>query len=158
MHCAARQTLAKVAAGARNAGSRLNGKAFIDWRDELAIGIEPFDREHRDMLDAINHLHSLGGPEHDAVAFSAAVDRLIQVAEDHFTHEERVLRHHRCPNLVTHQREHDELLDDVTALRLIGNDPTEIAGMLQMLGDWLIDHIVHFDRGYHNCLKGKEIR
>ena len=158
MHCAGRRTLAKVAVGICPAGSGLNSKTFIDWHEELVIGIEPFDREHRDMVDAINHLHSLGGPERDSAAFSAAVDRLIHVAEDHFTHEERVLRHHRCPNLVMHQREHDELLDDVTALRLVGNDPAEVTGMLKMLRDWLIDHIVHFDRGYHDCLKGKEIR
>jgi len=136
----------------------LSSEPFIDWHDGLAVGIEPFDREHRDMVDAINHLHSLGSSEGDAAAFSAAVDRLIRIAEDHFTHEERVLRHYRCPNLVMHQREHDELLDDVTALRLLGSDPKEVANMLQMLRDWLFDHVVHFDRGYHDCLKGKEIR
>jgi len=136
----------------------LSSEPFIEWHDELATGIEPFDREHRDMVEAINHLHSLGSSEGDATAFSAAVDRLIRIAEDHFTHEERVLRHHRCPNLVLHQREHDELLDDVTALRLLGSDPKEVANMLQMLRGWLFDHVVHFDRGYHDCLKGKEIR
>lgn len=131
---------------------------FIEWHAGLAIGVEPFDREHCDLVDAINALHALVGPRDDTTAFARAVDRLIRVAEDHFTHEEKVLRQHRCPNFGLHQREHDELLDDVTALRLVGNDPAEVTQMLQMLRDWLLDHIVNFDQGYRRCLEGKEIR
>lgn len=136
----------------------MSTEPLIDWQDEMAIGIEPFDREHRDLLEAINRLHAIATGPADPAALSAAVDRLIHITEEHFTHEETVLRHHGCPNLGMHQREHDELLDDVTALRLIGDDLEEVIGMLQMLRDWLLDHIVHFDRGYRGCLEGKEIQ
>ncbi len=131
---------------------------FIVWHEKLEIGIEPFDREHRDLVDAINRLHALAhATPGDPAAIGAAVDRLIRVAEEHFTHEETVLRHHNCTSLAMHQREHDELLDDVTALRLLGDDPAEVTGMLEMLRDWLLDHIVHFDCGYRACLEGKVI-
>ena len=136
----------------------MSRETFIEWHDGLAIGVEPFDREHRDLIDAINALHALGGSHGDAAAFAHAVDRLIHVAEDHFSNEERVLRQNRCPNFGLHQREHEELLDDVTALRLVGNDPAEVTQMLQMLRDWLLDHIVNFDQDYRHCLDGKEIR
>jgi hemerythrin len=136
----------------------LGTERFIDWQDDMAIGIEPFDREHRDLLEAINRLYALTLEPQGPTAFAAAVDRLIHITEEHFTHEETVLRHHGCTNLGMHQREHDELLDDITALRLLDNDPGEVAGMLEMLRDWLLDHIVHFDRGYRGCLEGKEIR
>ena len=125
----------------------------------MAIGIEPFDSEHRSLLEAVNRLHAVAvAPDHTPAAFTAAVERLIRITEDHFTHEETVLRHHGCPNLGMHQREHDELLDDLSALRLLDNDPAEFTGTLEMLRDWLLDHIVHFDRDYRGCLEGKEIR
>jgi hemerythrin-like metal-binding protein len=136
----------------------LSAKPLIDWKDDMAIGIEPFDREHRDLVEAINRLHAVATGPTDPAAFNAAVDRLIHITEEHFTHEETVLRHHGCPNLGMHQREHDELLDDVTALRLVGDDLEEVIGMLEMLRDWLHDHIVHFDRGYRGCLDGKVIQ
>jgi hemerythrin-like metal-binding protein len=136
----------------------LNAKPLIDWKDDMAIGIEPFDREHRDLVEAINRLHAVATGPADPAAFNVAVDRLIHITEEHFTHEETVLRHHGCPNLGMHQREHDELLDDVTALRLVGDDLEEVIGMLEMLRDWLHDHIVHFDRGYRGCLDGKVIQ
>jgi len=146
-----------VTAGDSN-GQRVDANPCIQWGDEFVIGIEVFDREHRALVDAINRLHALGSERTGEAEFAAAVDELIRVAEDHFSHEEQVLRHHGCPNLGMHQREHDELLDDVTALRLLGNDPGEVENMLRMLRDWLLDHIVHFDSGYRGCLEGKEVR
>ena len=105
----------------------MSAKPLIDWKDDMAIGIEPFDREHRDLVEAINRLHAVATGPADPAAFNVAVDRLIHITEEHFTHEETVLRHHGCPNLGMHQREHDELLDDVTALRLVGDDLEEVA-------------------------------
>ena len=136
----------------------MSAKPYIEWRDELATGIAVFDREHRGMAAAINRLHEVVVDGLDDAAFAEAVDALIHLSEEHFAHEERVLREHRCANLAAHQREHDELLDDVTALRLLGNGPDEVDNMLKMLHDWLIDHILHFDSGYRRCLEGKEIR
>ncbi|MDX1594433.1 MAG: bacteriohemerythrin [Gammaproteobacteria bacterium] len=136
----------------------MDAKPLIDWKDELALGIDAFDREHRDLVEAINRLHALGRKKAEPAVFRTALDHLIHVTEDHFTHEETVLRHHGCTNLGMHQREHDELLEDIAALRLVGDDPAEVAGMLGMLRDWLVDHIMNFDCGYRACLEDKEIR
>jgi hypothetical protein len=67
--------LAKVATQVQQTGAGLSRETFIGWHDGLAIGIEPFDREHRDPVDASNALHTRGGPRDDMALFAHAVDR-----------------------------------------------------------------------------------
>ncbi|HEY5790583.1 MAG TPA: bacteriohemerythrin [Gammaproteobacteria bacterium] len=131
--------------------------AYLEWTPEMLLGVDAFDREHRELVETINRLHRLlqqAAPEGQLVV---EVERLIEQAERHFSHEEQVLRWHGCPNLRLHQREHDELLEDVRALRLVTGDVVAAGDVMRMLGDWLVDHIVNFDRPYRGYLDGKPL-
>jgi len=129
---------------------------LLTWTAALSVGIEVFDREHRAMIEAVNGVYAASLGTGDG-QFADAVDRLITVAEHHFDHEEEVLRSHGCPGLEIHRREHEELLDDVNALRLLDNDRSTCEQVMAMLRDWLCEHIVNLDRSYRDCLAGKEI-
>jgi hemerythrin len=122
--------------------------AQIAWGPELAVGIAELDAEHRALVEAINAMVRLLAGSAEQAEFNIQVDHLIAVAEAHFANEEALMDRHAAPQLRQHQREHEELLEDLATLRLLAVEQARGLPLSHMLRDWLVDHVLHFDRAY----------
>lgn len=76
---------------------------LIDWNPRFELGIEPVDREHRELIDLINALHGAmcRGAAHDKVV--AGLGRIYAQIAAHFALEEKLMRDANYPGFDEHK-------------------------------------------------------
>ena len=127
------------------------------WTDELAVGVEAFDFEHREMitlLNRVNHLLAMGRKEE---ILEHALHAFINYTRFHFTHAEGILERFSWGGLDDHRGEHEKLLAQVTEYyqRCKKGDIELSDEELYFLKHWLIDHIRDTDVKYKDFLADK---
>jgi hemerythrin len=123
----------------------------ISWREDLAIGIEVIDKQHRELINRFDALLTAcrsgnGGPE---------LLRLINFLDDyvitHFRDEESLQRKVSYPEYEQHRQQHAGFVKRLHELKsqLSKDEMPALSHVLNtnnMLLDWLIKHISSEDQ------------
>lgn len=116
----------------------------LTFPEELAIGIQEVDDQHRTFYVEINRLHdAMKANDLDQVLRTA--EYLAQYANEHFATEERLMIEAGYPSFPEHLARHADFKRDLGgwAARLAQQGPT--AGLVVELSSWLTrwlrDHI-----------------
>jgi len=125
-------------------------KTTAPWSDELKLGIEAVDGEHRlqiALLDAFQASLSSGG---DRAVTAEILARLDDYTNVHFMGEELMMRLHSYPGYGMHVEEHRKLVEQLRSLRgrHEARADAEAIGVLDELRRWLAGHIQTADRGF----------
>jgi hemerythrin len=119
----------------------------IVWTDDLNIGIDVIDNQHRQLVDYINALE--GVDEHDLSAVSSVLDNLIDYTISHFSYEENLQKEAGYMFALPHKQIHEEFIKQVSLYKYRHNKGELISSELyKMLCIWLKHHIQHDDRDY----------
>lgn len=118
------------------------------WTRARSVFIPEFDAEHRNLhqiADSLNTALSAGAPLESLVP---SVRAFIDAAEDHFSHEERMMRAAHYPLFNWHKRQHDTARNAAMArlARMEAGDPQAVEELLDFLSGWLKDHLAVTDR------------
>lgn len=120
---------------------------LIDWSERLALGVERFDREHKEMAQLINQLERLflrhGGTEDAARILARLEGKTIQ----HFAHEEADMLRLSFVGLAAHKADHQRRISQIRDYRhRIETGQMELSkGLLNALKAWLTNHIQIYD-------------
>lgn len=129
----------------------------IEWSDELLLGLEAEDDDHREMFGLMNRVFSavsLGG---DVV--SQAVAELCLFTREHFDREQDSMEQAGYPERDAHRYDHEYLIFQLDVLidRLMECGPAHVADeLLDLLRRWLCDHILIYDAAFANFIKGRQ--
>jgi hemerythrin-like metal-binding protein len=132
--------------------------AFITWSDDLSVGHEEIDRQHRELVRLINELHDAmrAGKGRDAVG--GIVAGLYDYTLTHFGYEEGAFTRAGYPATESHRAEHAAFVDKVAAFK--GDFASGKMGLsvdvLDFLWKWLKDHIMGKDRKVGEFLAGRQ--
>lgn len=125
-------------------------KKFIEWSDELSVGIEEIDEQHKVLVGLVNQMHDAihGRRGNDVVQ-----DILAQLAEYtriHFAVEESLMRILNYPGYEEHRDSHEELIGHVVELQdKVASGKTSIGfELMHFLKVWLTKHIMEEDQNY----------
>ncbi|MGD9583275.1 MAG: bacteriohemerythrin [Lysobacterales bacterium] len=123
---------------------------FIEWSDELSVGIEEIDEQHKVLVGLLNDLNDAIREHHGNDACIGVLDRLVEYTRIHFAVEESLMRIFDFPDYENHKTEHQGLVDEVLSLRHeIVEDHHKISfKLLHFLKMWLTQHILGSDKGY----------
>lgn len=112
------------------------------WLDRYKIGDAEIDRQHQVLFQLANQ-------------FLAAQDRSSRIAcsmtlfrhtQEHFEHEEGLMRRIAYPHIGAHFKEHSALLSKVNGFSVqIAADTLNNAELEAFLADWLVRHMVTSD-------------
>lgn len=112
------------------------------WLESYKIGDAEIDRQHQALFDLANQ-------------FLAASDRSSRIAcsmtlfrhtQEHFEHEEGLMRRIAYPEIGEHFKEHSALLSRINAFsERIAGDTLNNAELEAFLSEWLVHHIVNSD-------------
>ena len=134
--------------------ARPRNNAWVNWTEDLTVGIEVIDEHHRHLFDLTNDLHEvvtgkLGSRE--TARILKALDRYAQV---HFRAEERMMEHYRYASLDQQEYEHTRFVEKLQEFyaELHDNPLTAQFDVLLYLRDWLINHIRHEDTGLRSLV------
>ncbi len=117
------------------------------WDNTLSVQVDEIDEDHRRLVETFNLLgHAVEeGAAREYV--EALLEELLACTDWHFKHEERLMLQHGYPELESHRKEHQELIDSIRALhdeRLRAGRPLS-AGDVEYLEHWLTGHILGSD-------------
>lgn len=121
----------------------------ISWSDEFLIGIEELDFEHRGLVDDINKLHRELLGQVDRERIEDTLGMIHSRMQAHFALEERVMQANGYVHYAEHKAEHERLLDEYAEyMTTLERDPTpgERTSIESVLREWIIDHILAYDK------------
>ncbi len=128
--------------------------ALLEWSEAYSVGVAAFDDEHKELVRLMNDLyqHVLDGTAGDAPA-RQALEKLVSYTQEHFQHEEVVLRKYGYPQLEEHIRQHEHLRSEVGKYLASHKHADGLTLELsRFLLDWVLQHILKDDKQYRDFL------
>jgi hemerythrin-like metal-binding protein len=123
--------------------------------EELSLGIESVDREHRELALAIQELEE-AVVDGDHRSLSAPLLRHVaELARAHFSSEEAFMMAKQYPGLAIHLFKHQYLMQELeTMLAHFDRDFVKLnEDSVHFLRDWLVSHIQGEDKEFSLWLK-----
>jgi hemerythrin len=123
---------------------------FIPWSDELSVGIEEIDEQHKVLVGLVNRMHDAIEEHHGSEAVVEILTELADYTKIHFAVEESLMRILGYPGYEDHKVIHDELLEHVVELQdKVAAGRTAISfELMHFLRTWLSKHIMEEDMQY----------
>lgn len=123
---------------------------FIEWSDELSVGIEEIDAQHQVLVGLVNEMHDAIQHRHGSSVVIGILKRLADYTRIHFAVEESLMRILAYPGYDGHKEEHEKLLEHVKELQeKVDSGRTAIGfELMHFLKIWLTKHIMESDKKY----------
>jgi hemerythrin len=121
---------------------------LLRWRESLALGVSSIDRDHKQLIDALNRLHYVEVAGDDTAAIADALEAVVEYTKGHFRREEMLMRLSGYPGYAAHCRVHREMVDRAAELQArFRADPRhfKVATFYDALADWLVAHVLEED-------------
>jgi hemerythrin len=128
------------------------------WREQLSVGNDVLDLDHRRLIDIINQVERcLGTKNHNELY--VGLYSLSQFAHKHIAREEKIARAAGYPGIAHMVQCHESLLkqlgqvkQDIEEMGLEWSSAA-IANLNQFMRDWMIGHIIKEDLLMKDTLK-----
>lgn len=125
---------------------------YIEWTQDLSVGVQELDDQHKKMLAFINALFEAVTHTDNAEDMRRIADQLMVYTEEHFTTEEEFMRRCGFPALAAHQQQHIHFMEKIRDFSATLDEgvtsPILPLEMFHFLHTWLTEHIMRMDRGY----------
>ncbi|HYS80503.1 MAG TPA: bacteriohemerythrin [Anaeromyxobacteraceae bacterium] len=120
------------------------------WNEDIAVGVESMDAEHRLQVGLVSALEELVRRGQDAELVARTTAQLVDFTSVHFLSEELMMRLYAYPAHDAHKLEHGRLTDQVEQIRhrLEGGEHPSALAAMDELRSWLGDHIHAMDRAF----------
>lgn len=122
---------------------------MIEWTEELSVGLEMIDQEHREIIKGFNSLYTKmrQGKGHDY--YQDFLTFLETYVETHFAHEEAYQEEIMYPDIEEHIKLHCAFKERVMHLcnsNVSSVTDIELIKLNLFVKDWLINHILSQDK------------
>jgi hemerythrin len=124
------------------------------WTEQLNIGIEVIDQQHRKIVDYINQLDDASCNGHPREEIAAVILQLKDYTRSHFAFEESMQEEAGYPLLDAHKKEHERFIQRVSDYQYQFTKGEDVSKALSgMLITWLFNHIKRDDVDYVASVK-----
>lgn len=126
--------------------------AMIEWRKEFEVGIPEVDREHAELIAAINEAVARLGKNPPKNDVRAMLDDIYAKISEHFSHEEKLMEECGYDQYEDHKADHEFLLAEIGALmNSVDSGPDFIQGaaLIRCVSSWFIEHCRTKDARLH---------
>jgi len=133
--------------------------AFINWTDELSVGVELFNNDHKQLISLANRLHDSITVGSQQAVLVQILDELVNYTKFHFGREEKMMIKYAYPDYIKHKFEHDALIEKVHDYSdQVSSGKTSISlSLIGFLKEWLVNHIMVTDMKYKTFFDKKDI-
>jgi hemerythrin len=125
---------------------------MIRWRDQMSVGNLIIDQDHRYLISLINIIELLLKQDDSTEQLQDVLGQLAEYAREHFKREEAIQYSIRYAHMYDHKLSHQRLasrLEDITRTVLAEQDEKvrqrKADDTVQLLREWLIDHVLKDD-------------
>lgn len=127
-----------------------NEQKLIEWTNELSVGIQEIDEQHKILVNLLNQLHEAIVCHHGNDTAVQIMNQLCEYTKTHFTVEESLMRILGYTDYDNHKEHHELLIKQVQRLRkkLETHGSSISFELLHFLKLWLTKHIMEEDMEY----------
>jgi hemerythrin len=118
------------------------------WSSDHSVYLPEMDAEHRTLYLLGDELHKTLVAGADVEVQKPIVTNLLETAEEHFRHEERIMRAMHYTAFAWHKSQHDAVRKRAKSAltRMEKGDSAAAGELLEFLAGWLRDHMGVADR------------
>ncbi|OHD14451.1 MAG: hypothetical protein A2086_09015 [Spirochaetes bacterium GWD1_27_9] len=123
---------------------------ILIWQEAYNVGIEKFDKQHKQLVSYINVLYNAINSNEKQKVVGELIAKLIEYSETHFLEEEDLLKKIEYPEYSDHKIVHKKFIKTVRDFqdRYVKGDSLVCKDLLYFLQRWLIKHILEEDKKY----------
>jgi hemerythrin len=129
----------------------MSTKLFAEWTEELSVGIEEIDVQHKILVGLVNRLYDETiVHKAELSVLDGILNELVEYTIIHFAVEESLFRIFDYPATEIHTKHHNELKEQVLDLqqKVKSGEVTVNTKLLLFLKNWLQHHILEEDKLY----------
>ena len=124
------------------------------WTEQLNIGIEVIDQQHRCIVEYINQLDDARSNNLSREEIRWLLNDLVDYTVSHFAFEESLQEEARYPFFKSHKKVHDLFALRVGEFQAKFEQGEDVSkGLNSMLVTWLFNHIKRDDADYVETVK-----
>lgn len=122
--------------------------AYFEWADDMVIDHGPIDKDHRQLVDLVNALHTATTDGRGQEIVAKILDDLVGYTVEHLRREEHLMESNKFPNLTRHKMGHDKFMEKIRELKqkYDAGSITVASQLSTVLRDWLSLHIRRDDK------------
>ncbi|MDH3974035.1 MAG: bacteriohemerythrin [Deltaproteobacteria bacterium] len=130
---------------------------LIEWNDELSVGIDEIDEQHKKWISIINDLHTSLMEETSLDTLEKTINEVEEYTFFHFAEEEKLMGNVGYPDLSRHSRIHFSFRQEIIRVRssILSGEVVLRTQVMSILKSWLLDHIMKEDMQYGDFIKEK---
>ena len=132
---------------------------ILVWSDEYSVNVAEIDEQHKKLLEHVNKLHASVEAQIDKQDLHELLVELYDYTAFHFAFEEKLMDQHGMKNVKKHHKEHKLLLKHLKHICNAVSDgkrPT-FYSQYDVSNDWLLAHIMDFDKKMGAFLNSKDV-
>ncbi len=130
----------------------------IEWKEELATGIESIDSHHRELFSRLNTFLDASDAGRGKEELVSMLQFLNDYVAFHFQAEERLHREYEYRDRVRHREEHRLFIERLIGLkrRFLVEGPTAelVREINRFTVGWLLEHIAERDQEFGLAVRG----
>ncbi len=115
------------------------------WSKDLLTGNAQIDKEHKELIDAINDLLDACSKGKGRNEIAKTVNFLVSYTRTHFSREEILQMKYKYPDYINHKKYHKQFVDTVLDIqkKLLSEGPSiALIGQINSkVAVWIINHI-----------------
>ncbi|OIR16910.1 bacteriohemerythrin [mine drainage metagenome] len=124
------------------------------WTEQLNVGIEVIDQQHRRIVEYINQLDDARSSGHSRAEIGYLIGDLVDYTISHFGFEESLQEEAGYPFAKSHKKVHDLFAQRVSDFQARFDRGEDISrGLNSLLVTWLFNHIKRDDADYVDAVK-----
>jgi len=133
-------------------------QTIIKWNNWMSVKVNRFDDEHKKLIQMIGQLNdAMKRGEGDKV-ISDVLASLAAYCKTHFANEERLMQQYNYPEYPEHKQAHEAFVQKVgEAINAFENKSITPASIMNILSDWLMNHILKVDKRYAEFFSKKKV-
>jgi len=132
---------------------------LIQWSEDLSVGVEKFDSQHKKLIALINELHDAMKAGKGHLVLHKTLEELTSYTQTHFADEERIMKLYNYPGYNAQKIQHDKFVAELHELQQkIESNPLSLTiDVMNFLKSWLTSHIQKTDKAYSSFFESKHI-
>lgn len=120
----------------------------MKWTEELSVGIQEIDEQHKTLADCVTSVEQAVLGKQRWIAVHSALIRAADFARIHFSVEESLMRIHAYPGLEEHIVAHRRFSEYLAALQQKALSADVSEEMIAFIQGWLEMHVPTQDKPY----------
>jgi hemerythrin-like metal-binding protein len=130
------------------------------WDTSQSVGIDIFDKHHKNFLGVINSLIEAINSKQCADKIVEILHKVIYYAENYFIDEEIFFKKYKYPKLNEHKESHAQFINEINGfMQMLKGGNTEICfEILDFMDKWYKNHLSKYDQDAINFLKEKGVK